>query len=489
MEIEFYGAARTVTGSMHLVRAGGLNILLDCGLFQGRRAAALERNRNLPDFARDADCMILSHAHIDHSGNIPNLVKRGFEGNIYCTPATRDLAAVMLQDSAFIQEQDAKFLNKRRRRAAASAKKNGDANSKNGSANDRDETVEPLYTVKDALKSLDQIISVPYGRSFRLNKQVSFTLYDAGHILGSALVCITESSGAGQRRLLFTGDLGRVDMPILRDPELVDGVDTLVMESTYGDRLHEARPEMDELLAEEIQRAVDVGGKIFIPSFALERSQELLLALHRLEENGRIPVLPVYLDSPLAIAVTDVFRLHPECFDQELTALAEDRRRTLFSTRDFIRVRSREDSMAVMARDESAVIIAGSGMCENGRIVHHLANGLGKVENTVLLVGFQAENTLGRRLRDGERSVKIFGEERQVNARVRSLEGFSAHADARGLCEYARELSQRHHLKEIFLVHGEESAARNLAGAIKDAGVNARITIPDQGHLAILADR
>ena len=315
MEIEFYGAARTVTGSLHLVRAGGLNILLDCGLFQGRRSAALERNRNLPDFARDADCMILSHAHIDHSGNIPNLVKRGFEGNIYCTPATRDLAAVMLQDSAFIQEQDAKFLNKRRRRAGASGKKNGAANSKNGDANEQGETIEALYTVKDALKSLDHIISVPYGRNFRLNKQVSFTLYDAGHILGSALICITENSGGAERRLLFTGDLGRVDMPILRDPEFVDGVDTLVMESTYGDRLHEARPEMDELLAEEIQRAVDVGGKIFIPSFALERAQELLLALHRLEEAGRIPVLPVYLDSPLAIAVTDVFRLHPECFD------------------------------------------------------------------------------------------------------------------------------------------------------------------------------
>ncbi|MEQ9366665.1 MAG: MBL fold metallo-hydrolase [Leptospirales bacterium] len=480
MELEFYGAARTVTGSLHRVRAGGLDIVLDCGLFQGRRAEALERNRKIPDFARDADCLILSHAHIDHSGNIPTLVKRGFEGNIYCTPATRDLVAVMLQDSAYIQEQDAKFLNKRRARKRTNR---GETRNEAGETSQ----VEALYTVQDALRSLDHIISVPYGRTFRLNKQVSFTFYDAGHILGSALVCITETFGNRDHRLLFTGDLGRQDMPILRDPVVVDGIDTLIMESTYGDRSHEPRPEMDALLAEEIRRVADVGGKILIPSFALERSQELLLSLHRLEEAGLIPVLPVYLDSPLAIAVTDVFRLHPECFDEELTELAGDRRRTLFATRDFVRVRSREESMAVMAREESAVIIAGSGMCENGRIVHHLANGLGKVENTVLLVGFQAENTLGRRLRDGERRVKIFGEEREVRARVRSLEGFSAHADSGDLRRYAGALARSHHLKDIFLVHGEERAARELAAVLKADGLSARISIPARGDSVSLS--
>ena len=469
MELEFYGAAGTVTGSLHRVRAGGLDILLDCGLYQGRRAEADARNRNLPDFARDADCLILSHAHIDHSGNIPALVKRGFAGNVYCTPATRDLASVMLQDSAYIQEQDAKFLNKRR------AKKNYT----NGG--DAQHEIEPLYTVQDALRSLEHFISVPYHRTFRLNKQVSFTFYDAGHILGSALVCLTETFGNTERKLLFTGDLGRRGMPILRDPEPVDGVDYLIIESTYGDRVHEPRPAMDDLLAEEIRRVADVRGKVFIPSFSLERAQELLLSLHRLEEEGRIPVLPVYLDSPLAIAVTDVFRLHPECFDEELSDMIRDRR-VPFVTRELVRVRSREESMAVMAREEAAVIIAGSGMCENGRIVHHLAHGIGRVENTVLLVGFQAENTLGRRLKEGASSVKIFGDMLPVRARVRSLEGFSAHADSEDLMAYVELLAGRHHLKNVFLVHGEKQAADALAAGLRERKVAADLHVAAPGE-------
>jgi metallo-beta-lactamase family protein len=480
MELEFYGATGTVTGSLHRVRAGGLDILLDCGLYQGHRAQAAERNRKLPDFARDADVLILSHAHIDHSGNIPSLVKRGFQGNIFCTPATRDLASVMLQDSAYIQEQDAKFLNKRRDRQNKNGGRGG--NPRGNSAGDsggNNRPIEPLYTVADALRSLEHFVSVSYRRTFRLNKQVDFTFYDAGHILGSALVLISETVGNTKTRLLFTGDLGRHDMPILHDPEIIDGVDYLISESTYGDRVHEPRVAMDEMLAEEILRVVDSRGKVFIPSFSLERAQELLLSLHRLEAAGRIPELPVYLDSPLAIAVTDIFRLHPECFDRDLTEMIENRD-SPFRTRNLVSVHSREQSMAIMQHEGPAIIIAGSGMCENGRIVHHLSHGISKVENTVLIVGFQAENTLGRRLKEGARSVKIFGEELPVYARVRSLEGFSAHADSQDLTRYIEELSRRHHLKQIFLVHGEEHAARALAENLR-ARLSATVHMPAQG--------
>ncbi len=470
MELEFYGATGTVTGSLHCVRAGGLTILLDCGLFQGKRAESFRRNSDLPDFAVTADCLILSHAHIDHSGNIPNLIKSGFAGNVYATPATRDLASVMLRDSAYIQEQDAKFLNKR---AAKAAREEG---------RPPPEEHAPLYTVADAVRSLDHFVSVPYRRRFPLNADVTFTFFDAGHILGSATVIIEEKQSDGStKRLLFTGDLGRRDMPILHDPEFVDGVDFLITESTYGDRLHEARSAMDSHLAEEIRRVVDGGGKLFIPSFSLERAQEILLSLHVLEREKRIPILPVYLDSPLAIAVTEVFRLHPECFDTELSAMIAKREMPFFTER-LSKVHTARESKEIMELEESAVIIAGSGMCENGRIRHHLFHGLGDVRNSVLLVGFQAPYTLGRRLRDGERKVRIFGEQIMVNARVRSLEGFSAHADRNDLLEFAAGLAGRHALKRIFLVHGESDAMHALREAYAERGLAAQVYIPESGE-------
>lgn len=469
MELEFYGATGTVTGSLHCVRAGGLTILLDCGLFQGSRAESFRRNRELPEFAVTADCLILSHAHIDHSGNIPNLTKSGFTGNVYATPATRDLSSVMLRDSAYIQEQDAKFLNKREAKAA---RKEG---------RPPPEEHAPLYTVADAVRSLDHFVSVPYRRRFPLNADVAFTFFDAGHILGSASVLIEEKQADGSsKRLLFTGDLGRRNMPILHDPEFVDGVDFLITESTYGDRVHEKRSAMDDHLAEEIQRASDSGGKLFIPSFSLERAQEILLSLHVLEREKRVPILPVYLDSPLAIAVTEVFRLHPECFDTELSAMIAKREMPFF-TENLSKVQTAQESKEIMERDEAAVIIAGSGMCENGRIRHHLYHGLSDVRNAVLLVGFQAPHTLGRRLRDGERRVRIFGDEIRVEARVRSLEGFSAHADRDDLLDFAAGLAGRHALKRIFLVHGESKPMEALRDAYAERGLTAEVAIPESG--------
>lgn len=463
MQLEFYGATGTVTGSLHRVIAGDLSILLDCGLYQGKRTESLERNRNLPDFAVAADCAILSHAHIDHCGNLPNLVKQGFAGNVYMTPATRDIAALMLQDSAHIQEQDVLFLARR-------AQKKG-----------RTESYEPLYTVKDAIRSLDSFVSVAYGRTFALNKRVAFKFYDAGHILGSAMTLLTEKTGHETRGLLFTGDLGRSNMPILRDPELPDGADYLIIESTYGDRMHEPRESMDEMLAEEIERVVRTRGKLYIPSFSLERAQEILLSIHKLERSDRIPVLPVYLDSPLAIAVTDVFRLHPECFDGELSQLIENRNLPFFTER-LVKVHDAQESRRIMQLDEAAIIIAGSGMCESGRIRHHLAYGLGDVRNTVALVGFQAPFTLGRKLKEGQNPVRILGEEIPVHARVVSLEGFSAHADRNDLMAFIESLTNKRELRKIFLVHGERSAQESLRDALKERGLR-EVYIPEQGDV------
>lgn len=462
MRLEFFGAAGTVTGSLHHVQAGGLSLLLDCGLYQGRREESFQRNRNLPDFASRADAAILSHAHIDHCGNIPTLVKRGFRGNVFMTPATRDLAAVMLQDSAEIQEQDAEFLNRRARK-----KENG-------------QVYEPLYTVRDAVAAFEHFVTISYRREFTLNPHLRFSFYDAGHILGSAMVVLTEKIEGRETRLLFSGDLGRRNMPILRDPELPDGVDYLIIESTYGDRDHEPRDAMDERMAEEIDRIVNTGGKLYIPTFALERAQEILLSLHRLELGKRIPTLPVYLDSPLATRVTDVFRLHPECFDEDLQKIVAGRQ-TPFQTEGLVYVRDADDSRRIMSEDEAAIIIAGSGMCENGRIRHHLAWGLSDVRNTVLLVGFQAPETLGRKLKEGDRTVRIFGEEQRVNARVVSLEGFSAHADRTDLREFVVAMNNRRPLRRVFLVHGEDRARLELRDRLREL-IPAEIIAPASGE-------
>lgn len=454
MHIDFLGAAQTVTGSMHVLRTARATVLLDCGLFQGRRREALERNRTLPFRPGDVDAVVLSHAHIDHSGALPVLAAHGFRGTIYCTPATRDLCAVMLEDAAHIQESDARVVNKLVDRGEVAG-----------------EHVEPLYTADDVLRALGAMTSVPYHRTFDVAPGVRVTFLDAGHVLGSALVVLDVDEGGGPRRLVFTGDLGRTGTPILRDPEIPDGAETLIMESTYGDRLHPARSEMEDALAQVIVRTHARGGKVIIPTFALERAQEIVLALKRLRVGARIPAVPIYVDSPLAVKITQVFRMHPDCYDAETRALLEGDDGP-FDLDTLTYVSSVEESKSVSRGQESAIILAGSGMCESGRVVHHLRSTIESDKNTVVIVGFQAQHTLGRRLVERQSKVRLFGVERARRCEVVVLNGFSAHADQRELLDFVRQTRERGRLGAVALVHGEPAAQRVLADALLGMGLS-----------------
>ncbi|MCL7452385.1 MAG: MBL fold metallo-hydrolase, partial [Anaerolineae bacterium] len=378
MKVQFWGAVRTVTGSMHLLTLNGSRILLDCGLFQGRRQESFERNRSLPFEPRSIDTLILSHAHIDHSGNIPSLVKAGFRGNVYATPATRDLCSAMLRDSGHIQEEDAAYVNKKRARKGLPP-------------------VEPLYTQEDAAESLRQFISVGYERSHAVAPGVTLTFRDAGHILGSSIVVLDLEESGAKTRLAFTGDLGRVGMPLLKDPQVVEGVDYLIIESTYGNRLHDPVEAMERQLRQVILDTYHQGGKVIVPAFAVGRTQELVYALHRLTQARKLPELPIFVDSPLAVNVTEIFRLHRECYDQEVRQFLErNDRQDPFGFHRLTYVRSVEGSKELNFLREPAVIISASGMAEAGRILHHLKNNIEDPHNTVLIVGWQAPHTLGR---------------------------------------------------------------------------------------------
>jgi metallo-beta-lactamase family protein len=454
IELECLGAARTVTGSMHLVRAGGRAVLLDCGLFQGHRAEAFRRNRELPLDPALVDAVILSHAHIDHSGALPSLVRKGYRGPIYATPATRDLCEVMLADAASIQESDARYINR---------------------AIERDhvdmEPVEPLYTAEDVDAVMQRMVAVPYHQATTAAPGVAFTFLDAGHVLGSAGVVLDLDGGGGaRRRFAFTGDLGRRHMPILRDPEIPTGVDVLLMESTYGDRLHAPIAEMDDALQAVLAQTHARGGKVVIPSFALERAQEILLALKRLRLAGRLPPMPVFLDSPLAVKITDVFRRHPDCYDAETRALLAGPD-SPFDFDGLRYVSTPADSMAIDAATEPLVVISGSGMAEGGRVLHHLRATVEDARNTVAIVGFQAQHTLGRRLVEKRARVKIFGVERDRNCEVVVLNGFSAHADQRDLVEFVREVRAAGPLARVILVHGEPKAQTALGQKLAALGV------------------
>ncbi len=454
MRITFYGAAREVTGSMHLIEVNGQRILLECGMFQGRRAETYERNLNFPFDPKSVDAVVLSHAHIDHAGNLPNLVKQGFTGNIWCTAATRNLCVYMLLDSGHIQESDAAFLNKRR-------------------AKDGLPPVQPLYTRADAQACLPYFIGVGLGRPITVTDGVRVTFYNAGHILGSAFVAldIKEFATGKQWRLIFSGDLGRPGMAILRDPDLPDAADILILESTYGDRRHPSRDEARKALRDVIRDTVRRRGKVIIPAFAVGRTQEIVYALNTLAADGDIPALPVYVDSPLAVNATEVFRMHPEEWDEEVQSfLAAGDRRNPFDAPMVEYVREAVRSKQLNFLKEPVVIISASGMAENGRILHHLCNNIEEPENTVLFVSFQAENTLGRKLVSGARRVKILGEEYDVRARVVSIEGYSAHADQTELLAWARPLD-RDRLQNVFLVHGEPAATAALADRLRGEGV------------------
>lgn len=455
IRLTFWGAAGQVTGSMHLLEAAGGRFLLDAGLFQGHRAAARELNARLPFDPRRLDGVVVSHAHIDHTGRLPLLVRHGFHGPIYATPATRDLCAVMLPDAAHIQEKDREFLQRRDKAGPES---------------------EPLYGMPDALAVQELLVGVPYRRITHLRKHLALEFVEAGHILGSATVDLRISEG-GNHRLVFSGDIGRSGLPIVRDPEPPSGpVDTLIIESTYADRDHESVPDAEERLGDAVRRTASRGGKVLIPAFALGRVQEIVYSLHRLWREGRIPELPIYIDSPLAVDTTTVFRMHPENFDAREQLIAGGGR--LF---DFALVRYVRDVAESKALNEvrgPAVIVAASGMAESGRILHHLANGIGDPRNLVLFVGFQAEHTLGRRIQSGEEIVRILGQEYPRRAQVESIGGYSAHADRQGLRAWVRRLGGP--IRRAFVVHGEPPALGAMATILREEGVR-EVILPKHG--------
>lgn len=462
MRIQFWGATGTVTGSMHLLKVNGSKVLLDCGLYQGRRKEAFERNRSLPFAPSEIDAVVLSHAHIDHSGNLPSLVRAGFRGPIYSTSATRDLCAYMLIDSAHLQENDVKYVNKRRRKQGK-------------------KPFEPLYTKEDAMKTLKSFHTIDYDHPFEPLPGVTVRFRDAGHILGSAIVMVEANEKGKRSRLVFSGDIGRRGLPILRDPRIFEGADYVIMESTYGDRLHESSGDAKELLRRTVAEVLDAGGVLLIPAFAVGRTQEIVYRLNQLWEARELPPIDVFVDSPLAVNATDVFRVHPECYDEEYQQMMlsdSDGDPLCFDGLKY--VRSTDGSRALNTRDEPAVIISASGMCEGGRILHHLKHHATRPESIVLFVSFQAEHTLGRKIMNGKSPVRIYGEEYEMVARIRRAEGYSAHADRTGLLRWASRVQEAGDVKHIFLVHGEEEGLSALAAGLEDDGA-ADVRIPERG--------
>ncbi|HOC89006.1 MAG TPA: MBL fold metallo-hydrolase [bacterium] len=462
MEIQFFGGARSVTGTMHVLIVRGKKILLDCGLYQGKRDEAFERNRQLPFDAASIDAMVLSHAHIDHSGNIPQLVKLGFTGNIACTHATRDLCSIMLQDSGYIQEKDAEYVNKRRARKG-------------------EKPVEPLYTARDAVKAMNQFFSVGYERKVQIADGVSVTFYDAGHILGAAVSVLDINDDGRPIRLVFSGDLGRPGQPILRDPAILTQADILFTESTYGGRFHDDFSTLNQKLAQVVNETVKRGGKIIVPAFSVGRTQEIVYALHQLTLSGEIPALPIFVDSPLSLNATEVFRAHPECYDEETADFLESND-DVFGWNRLRYIRTADESKKINEIKSPCIIISASGMCEAGRIQHHLRNNIEDERNTILVVGFMAENTLGRRLVEREPTVKIFGDEFTLAARVVKLNAFSAHADQDELVSWISHFN-REQLQHLYILHGEYDQSQALAHALGGLGLN-EIAIPERGEWA-----
>jgi metallo-beta-lactamase family protein len=466
MKITFWGAARTVTGSMHELAVGGRRILLDCGLYQGRRQEANDRNRNFPFPAQDVAAVVISHAHIDHTGNLPSLSRAGFTGPVYATPATADLCDSMLRDSAHLQHKDAEFLNKRweRRRALHSG-------------GNHHPLVQPIYSIEDAERVLTQFHPVGYHEPFAVADELNCEYFDAGHLLGSAATLLTYRRHGRRIRLIFSGDVGRKDLPIIRDPEPLTEADYLIMESTYGNRLHKSEEIVLNKLAGIINRTAERGGRIIVPAFAVGRTQQLVLLLHELANRKAIPDLPVFVDSPLAINATEAYRRHPECFDRETLEYLNNGSDP-FGFRRLRYVREASESKALNDLRGPMIIISASGMAEAGRILHHLRNNIGDARNTILIVGFQAENTLGRRIVDRQVEVPIFGEPVRVRAEVVTLNELSGHADQRELLQWMKPFAAT--LKKIFLVHGEPSQAFPLAEAIKDR-FQVETHVPERG--------
>lgn len=446
MKLTFWGAAGTVTGSMHLLEAAGKRFLLDCGQAQGRRRDTDLKNRHLPFQAPSIDGVVLSHAHIDHSGNLPTLVKNGFSGPIFSTPATIDLCGWMLRDTAHIQEKDAEFLNRRRDKRRPAGIETG--------------AVEPLYTMADAERTLPLFQPVAYHQPHTLAEGLTYEAYDAGHILGSSCLVLRGESNGSPIRLTFSGDVGRPGLPIIRDPETMPPADYLIMESTYGGRLHKNTEHVINKLENVVNRTAGRGGRIVVPAFAVGRTQQLVLLLHRLANEKRIPNIPIFVDSPLALNVTEVHRNHPECFDDETRKYLESGEDP-FGFKRLQYVREAAESKKLNDLHGPYVVISASGMCEQGRILHHLRNNIEDPRNTVLITGFQAQDTLGRKLVEKWPEVRIFGEPMRVRAEISSLDELSGHADQGELLEWIKPMAAT--LRKVFLVHGEQGQAETLA--------------------------
>lgn len=463
MKLTFWGAARTTTGSMHLLEAAGKRILLDCGLYQGRRALARQMNEEFPCDPKDIDAVILSHAHIDHAGNLPTLVARGFRGPVFCTHATHDLCRVMLLDSAYIQEKDAEFATKIHRRKGEKTK------------------VEPLYTVEDAEDTLPLFQSVGYYRDVSLAPGIEMRLLDAGHILGSAIVQLDIAVGDHTRRLVFSGDIGRSEHPILREPDIPSDARVLILESTYGDRDRLAEDDIREHLRRIVDRVAARGGKIIIPAFSVGRTQEIVYHLNGLFNDGALPPIPVYVDSPLSANVTQVFLSHPEVFNRETRDLLRQDP-NVFGFERLTYIKDVAESKKLNSLQHPAVIIAASGMCEAGRILHHLRNSVEDPSNLILVVGYMAENTLGRRIAEKAETVRIFGQPHRLRAEVEVLQSLSAHADQSELKDFAFRVADRGgQLRRIFLVHGDERQQAPLAEYLREAIPAATVHSPERG--------
>ena len=451
MRIRFHGAAQTVTGSQHLLEVNGSRVLLDCGLYQGKRQETYERNQNHPFDPEKIDAVILSHAHIDHSGNLPHLVKHNFPGPIFATKATADLADIMLRDSGHIQESDAEFVNKKR--------------AKRG-----EPPMEPLYTIADAEQVADHFRPMEYDQEFEAAPGVTARFVEAGHILGSAAVVLDIEENGQKKRLWFSGDIGRRKLPILRDPVIPSDVDYMIMESTYGDKPHRD-PDLAFIeFRDVVKKTVERKGKIIIPSFAVGRTQELVYFLNQMVNDGTIRHIPVFVDSPLAVNATEIFEKHPECYDKEAHEFIREHRHPALEFKGLTYTQSVDESKALNERKDPMIIISASGMAEAGRILHHLRNNIENPRNTVLIVGWQAPYTLGRRLAERETRIKIFGENFTRRADVETIGGLSAHAGQDLLVEYA--LAVKDQVKKVFLVHGEEKSAMALMGKLAEKGLS-----------------
>ena len=461
IKLTFFGAAQTTTGSMHLVEANGMKILLDCGLFQGRRKEAFERNRNMQITPATIDAVVLSHAHIDHSGNLPTLARNGFRGKVYCTPATRDLCEIMLRDSAYLQARDLEYINKKR----AQQGKN---------------LFEPLYEQQDVDTIMRRFKPEPLKRLVDLGNGVSLVFHNAGHILGSALTQLDVKDSSGRsRRLLFTGDLGQPNQPILRDYDMPQGADILLIESTYADRDHPSSDDVKGRLKGFIEDIHQLKSRLIIPAFSVGRTQNILYTLNRLTEEGRMPPTPVYVDSPLSLKATQVYAKHRECYDEE----ASDILRQGIDPMKFPGLRfieTPDQSKALNDLPGPLIIIAASGMCEGGRVLHHLQRAVGDPRNIILIVGFQAEHTLGRRIVERQSPLKILGDEFELNARVHTINALSAHADRTALMRWFDGIKGTR-LSRVFAVHGEPEKVAAMTELVKQHGVeNVVAPVPGQ---------